>query len=45
MYSKKQTSKQQSACAQYEDEEQDYENFTISEDIYCNENFHKANRK
>ncbi|XP_025763751.1 polymeric immunoglobulin receptor [Oreochromis niloticus] len=45
MYSKKQTSKQQSACAQYEDEEQDYENFTTSEDIYCNENFHKANRK
>ncbi|XP_039860521.1 polymeric immunoglobulin receptor-like [Simochromis diagramma] len=45
MYSKKQTSKQQSACAQYEDEEQDYENFTIFEDIYCNENFHKANRK
>lgn len=43
MYSKKQTSKQQSACAQYEDEEQDYENFTIFED--CNENFHKANRK
>uniref|UniRef100_A0A669BLA8 Polymeric immunoglobulin receptor n=1 Tax=Oreochromis niloticus TaxID=8128 RepID=A0A669BLA8_ORENI len=47
MYSKKQTSKQQSACAQYEDEdeEQDYENFTTSEDIYCNENFHLANRK
>ncbi|XP_019203049.1 polymeric immunoglobulin receptor [Oreochromis niloticus] len=45
MYSKKQTSKQQSACAQYEDEEQVYENFTTSEDIYCNGNFHKANRK
>ncbi|XP_035763646.1 polymeric immunoglobulin receptor-like, partial [Neolamprologus brichardi] len=45
MYLKKQTSKQQSACAQYEDEEQDYENFTIFEDIYCNENFHQANRK
>ncbi|XP_030583901.1 polymeric immunoglobulin receptor-like isoform X2 [Archocentrus centrarchus] len=44
MYSKKQTSKQH-ARNHYDDEDDpDYENFT-TEEIYCNENFHQANRR
>ncbi|KAL3996111.1 beta-site APP-cleaving enzyme 2 (memapsin 1) [Sarotherodon galilaeus] len=45
-YSEKQTSK--SACNDYHDageDEPDYENCTQSEEIYCNEDFHKANRR
>ncbi|XP_030597392.1 polymeric immunoglobulin receptor-like [Archocentrus centrarchus] len=53
MYAK--SSKQQSACNHYDDDdndddddasedEPDYENVT-TEEIYCNENFHKANRR
>ncbi|CAI5679553.1 unnamed protein product [Oreochromis niloticus] len=36
--------KQQSACNNYDDvgeDEPDYENFTTSEEVYCNENFHR----
>uniref|UniRef100_A0A669CCI8 Polymeric immunoglobulin receptor n=2 Tax=Oreochromis niloticus TaxID=8128 RepID=A0A669CCI8_ORENI len=36
--------KQQSACYNYDDageDEPDYENFTTSEEVYCNENFHR----
>ncbi|KAI3352906.1 hypothetical protein L3Q82_019477 [Scortum barcoo] len=36
-YSKRRTSKPQSTCNLYADEESDYQNFTITEDIYCNE--------
>ncbi|XP_063331515.1 polymeric immunoglobulin receptor-like [Pelmatolapia mariae] len=45
-YSEKQTSK--IACNDYHDageDEPDYENCTQSEEIYCNEDFHKANRR
>uniref|UniRef100_A0A3Q3CDP6 Polymeric immunoglobulin receptor-like n=1 Tax=Haplochromis burtoni TaxID=8153 RepID=A0A3Q3CDP6_HAPBU len=36
--------KQQSACNNYDDageDEPEYENFTTSEEVYCNENFHR----
>uniref|UniRef100_A0AAZ1X244 Immunoglobulin domain-containing protein n=1 Tax=Oreochromis aureus TaxID=47969 RepID=A0AAZ1X244_OREAU len=45
-YSEKQTSK--TACNDYHDageDEPDYENVTQSEEIYCNEDCHKANRR
>ncbi|XP_028259971.1 polymeric immunoglobulin receptor-like [Parambassis ranga] len=44
MYSKQRTG-QESACDHTDaDEDQpDYENFTVTEEIYCNQNFHKAN--
>ncbi|XP_008301522.1 polymeric immunoglobulin receptor-like isoform X2 [Stegastes partitus] len=45
-YSKQRESRQQSPCFQYDDvddDQPDYEN--ITEDIYCNQTFHKANNR
>ncbi|XP_047433265.1 polymeric immunoglobulin receptor-like [Mugil cephalus] len=47
-FSKQTTSKLQDACNVYsdaDDDQPDYENFTATEEIYCNENFHVSNRK
>lgn len=49
MYAKKQTAQQRSASNYYDDDadedEPEYGNIVTTEEIYCNENFYRANRR